>query len=194
MNLWLHVRRARLTVLTSLVVGIALIPSGSVYLPVPNLLGGPRLAVPLALLIPLAVAIAVTFGLTTGDPAIEATANRPLGLFDAIYVLAIAALTLATCTLAWAIGGTAIALSAGRSALGYIGLALIARRTISPHAAAVLPAGFAVAVSLFGSQSNRQQRWWAWPLASVDNPIAWGVAVALLGFGVVVVLLFRPQR
>lgn len=188
MTLWLRVRHARTCAATIVAVAVAVVLAGTLFLPLPNLLGGPPLAVPLALLLPLAVSIVVAWGLTTGDPLLESVASRPLHLLDAAYALATATLTLLTCTLAWQLVGAELALAAGRNALGYVGLTLLGRRLLGSHAAGVLPAGCAVAVSLFGSGGDSRPRWWAWPLFPADNPIAWASAVALLVLGATVAL------
>lgn len=190
MTLWLRVRRAYQCVITIIIVAIALIPARSFYLPLPNLLGGPRLAVPLTFLLPVAVAIVVAWGLAAGDPLIEAIASRPLKLFDVGYAFSAALLALAACVLVWLTSGTDLALAAGRNVLGYIGLVLVGRRLIGAHAAALLPAGFAIAVSLFGTGIGRQTRLWAWPLAGAYDPIGWSSAIILLILGMIVALLY----
>ena len=172
MSLWLQVRRTRACAATVLVVAVALSLAGERSLPLPNLLGGPPLAVPLTLLMPLAVGSVVALGLTSGDPRVEAVASRPLRLLDVAYALSAATL----------------ALAAGRNALGYVGLTLIGRCGLGPHAAALLPAGFTVAAALFGSGADRQPRWWAWPLVAADDPLSWGSAVVLLLLGAAVAL------
>ena len=188
MSLWLQVRRTRACAATVLVVAVALSLAGERSLPLPNLLGGPPLAVPLTLLMPLAVGSVVALGLTSGDPRVEAVASRPLRLLDVAYALSAATLALATCALAQALGGSDLALAAGRNALGYVGLTLIGRCGLGPHAAALLPAGFTVAAALFGSGADRQPRWWAWPLVAADDPLSWGSAVVLLLLGAAVAL------
>jgi hypothetical protein len=186
MSLWLRVRRAHVCVATIFALALALIPSNSLYLPLPNLLGGPQLAIPLAFLMPVAVGIVMAWGLDAGDPLIESVASRPLLLFDVVYALSAATLALAVCILARIFGGTDLALAAGRNALGYIGLTLLGRRILGGHAAAVLPASFAIAASLFGMGAGWQPRWWAWPIATADAPLAWGSAVVLLLLGAAV--------
>lgn len=189
MTLWLRVRRARACAATILAVTVAVALAGDRYLPLPNLLGGPRLAVPFATLIPLAVAIVVAWGRTTGDPLAEAVASRPLRLLDSAYALSAANLTLASCALARALGEGALALAAGRNALGYVGLTLIGHRLLGPHAAAVLAVGYVVVATLFGSGPDGQPRRWAWPLAAPDDAMSWGIAAVLLILGAAVALV-----
>lgn len=189
MTLWLRVRRARACAATILAVTVAVALAGDWYLPLPNLLGGPRLAVPFATLIPLAVAIVVAWGLTAGDPLAEAVASRPLRLLDGAYALAAANLTLASCALARALGETDLALAAGRNALGYVGLALIGRRLLGPHAAAALAVGFVLVATLFGGGPDQQPRRWAWPLAAPDDALSWGIAAVFLLLGTAVALM-----
>lgn len=189
MKLWLRVRRAWACAITILVVAIVLVPTRGWYLPLPNLLGGPPLEIPLAFLIPLAVAIVLALGFTIGDPLVEIVASRPLHLLDAAYALSTAGLTLAACALSQRLGGTDLALAAGRNALGYVGLTLIGGRLLGVHAAAVLPVGCAIATCLLGSTVYREPRWWAWPIAPADNSLSWGLAVACLFLGIAVALI-----
>lgn len=184
MNLWLRVRRTQACAVTILLVAIALVPSDDQYLPVPNVLGGPALVVPLALLIPLAVAVVVGFGLTTGNPPLEAVASRPLRLLDAAYALSTAMLAAAACALIQTMARTDLALAAGRNSLGYVGLTLVGRRLLGSHAAPLLPAGSAIACSLFGIGGGGQPHWWAWPLAASGNIASWTIAMGILLLGI----------
>lgn len=187
--LWCRVRRARACVATIFIVLVALLIAGDLIVPIPNLLGTTHFAIRLALLLPLAVAIVLAGGLAAGDPLLEAVASRPVRVLDAVYAVSVAMFTLAVCAVAWQLGSTNFALAAGRNALGYIGLMLIGRRVIGSNAAGVVPSGCALTTALFGMATGGQPRWWAWPLASADDVLAWGISVALLLVGMIVALL-----
>lgn len=190
MILWLRVRRAGTCFATIVAVALGLIPVRELSVPLPNLLG-PGLAVPLALLLPVAVSIMVAWGLTAGDVRIESVATRSISVLDTLFALSAATLTLIACALVRLIGETDLAIAAGRNALGYIGLMLIGRRVLGNQAAAVVPAGFVVVTALFGRGVGRPSRWWAWPLAAANNWYAWMIAVGLLSMGAVVALKRR---
>lgn len=194
MSLWLRTRHAHACVITIVTVVFIIFFSGSTSLPIPRFFGGPTFAIPLAFLVPLAVAIVVAWGLTTGDPFLEMVASRPLPLLDAAYALCAAILTLAICALLWLIGDNELMLAAGRNAVGYVGMALVGRRIVGSDAAAILPVGFAFFVSLFGTGADRQPYWWAWPLYLPGDLLAWAIVAMLLSFGVAVVLLRTNAR
>ena len=175
--------------ITILGVAITLVLVGDLSLPIPNLFGGLHFGVPLALLIPVAVAIVVAWGLGAGDPLVEAVASRPIRLLDTAYALAAATLMLVVGACIYALGTTTLVLSAGRNVLGYVGLMLVGRRILGTQAAAVLPAGVVIGTALLGRRSDGQPRWWAWPLADADNAWAWGIAVLLLLIGALITLM-----
>lgn len=173
---------------TVLALVLVLVLSGDLALPLPNLLGGPDLALPLALFLPLVVTIVVAYGLTSGDPRLEAVASRPLPALDDLLVLLIALVTLASCGLVGLSMGFDLALASGRNVLGYLGLTLIARRLAGASVAPLLPISFALVCALLGSGPDAQPRWWAWPIASSETRHAWGLSSALLVLGLVVAL------
>lgn len=188
MNYWLRVRRIHACTSTIFFVILSLVLIDGLYLPLPNLLGGSQLAIPIVLLVPVSLGIVVAWSLMTGDPLVEAVASRPLPLFDLTYVLAIALIALFSSVLINFVTGTDLVLAAGRNTLGYIGLTLIGRHLINVHAAAVLPTGYVLATSPFGSDVARQPYWWAWPLAENNSVLSWIISVSLLLGGAVVAL------
>lgn len=183
MRLWLRVRRARTCLAAVGAVVLAVILLGGVGLPFPNLIGGPDLTVPLSLLAPLAVAVAVAYGLTTGEPRLEGVASRPLPLLDTVFACSVALATLAMCASIWLAGGPDLALAAGRNGLGYLGLTLIGRRLLGPYAAPLLSAMMAVVAALFGASQDLEPQWWAWSIASADDGLSWVLGVVLLVCG-----------
>lgn len=180
MSWWLRVRRAQASLIAVLGVTLALLPIGNLALPLPNLLGGAHLEVPLALLLPLIIVIVIASGLANGDAIQEAVASRPVYLFDIGYCMAIALVTLAACQIVAANGST-LAHAAGRNTCGYIGLMLLGRRLLGAQAAPILPLAIAIAMNLFGRQPDLQVRWWAWGIAASDSPSAVvGVVLAMI--------------
>lgn len=188
MSLWLRVRQTRASLLTILGVTLALAFTRGWYMALPNLFGGPRLIIPLALFIPLAVAIVVALGFTTGDPLLEAVASRPLYLLDATYALATALLTLTISVCLHYGAEIDLALDAGRNVLGYIGLTLIGRRLAGSQNAAIITSVLAIVLVPFSTSVSREIYWWAWHIAPAHTSLSWGIAVALLLIGIVITL------
>lgn len=183
MRLWLRVRRVAACLGTILALAVVLIPARQINLPMPDFLEGTGASVPLSFFLPLAVSIAVAWGLTTGDTYAESVACRPVRLLDAAYVFFIGVLALATFTVARAIGGTDLALAAGRNSIGYLGLMLVGRKILGSNAAPLLPAGFALTAAIFGRDRMLQTRWWAWPIAPADEVFSWGAALVVFVAG-----------
>lgn len=189
MTLWLRVRRARTCVAVALALAASLLLTGDLALPIPSLRVGSTLALPFAFLLPLAVATVVAYALGAGDPRAEAVACRPMRLLDTAYALAVAALALGACGLLWAADVSDTAPAAGRNALGYVGLTLLGRRLVGPHAAPILPVGFVLLTAMFGVRPDVERDWWAWPLADASDSLSWLFAGALLLLGAAVSLL-----
>lgn len=182
MTLWIRVRRVYPTVLVSVATFAAVVLCGQRTIPLPDVLGAAQLAVPVVLLLPLAVAIALARGLNQGDPALERVASRPLLAFDLGYAVATAALCMALAA-AVAHGENAdLALASGRNGIGYVALTLIGRAVFGAQPAAVLPVAYGIAASLLGGAYGGV-RWWAWPVAEADNMLAWCFALGLLAAG-----------
>lgn len=188
MSYWLRVRRLRACVCTILLVVLSSFLFNELYLPLPNLLRGSALAIPVAFLVPVSLAVVLSWSLTRGDPFIEAVTSRPLAWYDLGYALSIALITLMGCVLVKFVTGSDLALAAGRNGLGYIGLTLIGRRLINVQAGAVLPTAYVLLASLFGTNIARQPYWWAWALAASDTIWSWLISVSLLVVGSVVAL------
>ncbi len=193
MNVWLRVRRAQTTLLVVICVALALLFIGHLALPLPNLLGGARLEVPLALLLPLWIAIVLASGLANGDPLQETVCSRPLRWLDIAYCFTIASLALAACWLVQRVSGTSLALAAGRNVFGYVGLMLLGRALLGAPAAAVVPLAVAIVTNLFGRQPDLQVRPWAWAIAPSESATAIiGVALSFI-VGVVATVLNTPR-
>jgi hypothetical protein len=184
---WLKTRYAHICAVTMAMMALILYFSDNLHIPFPNLLHGSWISIPVALLLPTSVSIVVAFGLTAGDPFVEAIASRPLRLLDVIYTLAMAIITLAMCMLVWTIKETPLAMAAGRNALGYVGLTLIGRRMLGAQAAAILPAAFALASPIVGLRGTGEPHVWTWSLVMIDDTglwvISWVAASALLLIG-----------
>ncbi|MFJ8277461.1 hypothetical protein ACIRA2_09225 [Streptomyces griseoviridis] len=163
MDWWFRVRRVRAVcagLVACLVLGAV---ADSIQVPVPVIVGGVSFSFPLPFLLPLAPVCLILHGQSRGGTSTEATAVRPVGLWDAGLMTA--------CTLVMFTGGWLIAsmsghiLAAGmaRNFLGYLGLALLLRLLTSPRVAAVIVTIFPIACAAFGVDHGVPARW-AWPL------------------------------
>ncbi|MCG8352170.1 MAG: hypothetical protein MI924_30760, partial [Chloroflexales bacterium] len=153
-----------------------------------------------ALIVPLAVAITVAYGFTTGDPLLEEMAGRRLRGWDAAYVLGAALGAAGLCILTASWTESEWALGAGRNALSYLGLVLLGRRVLGAHAAAMLPLGALIGGALLGTSPNGQPPQWAWLLVSAPDAgdaqrwiVSWIIAGTTLLLGVLTLFLRNPR-
>ncbi len=185
MTLWLKVRRASASALSIASVAALSVLASDVLIPVPGLLSGAGVAVPLPAVAPMAVAIVVALGLSSSDPALERTAVRPVRALDATYAIVVAGLALAACCVCALGTDAALGFTTGRNAVGYVGLMLLGGRILGRHAAALVPAALLLFVALFGGDASGHPRWWAWPLRDPSESITWVFAAVLLALGLV---------
>lgn len=183
MTLWLKVRRARASALSIAAVAVTTLLTGDVLIPLPGLLSGTGLAVPLLALAPMAVAVVIALGLSSTDAALERTAVRRMRVLDAAYAAAVAGLTLIACLTSAIWADVPLGIVAGRNAVGYIGLMLLGGRILGRHAAALVPAGLILFMALFGGDASGHPRWWAWPMRDTSESFTWAAAGALLVAG-----------
>lgn len=185
MSLWLRVRRAPICILAVAAMVVAVGLFGDLPLPVPQLFDQQNLGLPIALFLPIVVAIAVSWGLASGDPVLEAVACRPVTIMDIIYALLVGLLSLLSCGFLALLGSGGLALAAGRNSLGYIALLLLGRAMVGARAGVLFPAGFAFITALFGRSATGDPQLWAWPIAQARSEAAWALVAGLLCVGVV---------
>ncbi len=182
MSLWLKTRRAPLSIALVLLLSLAVPPLSGLYLPIPNLFGGAA-DVPVVLILPVGVAITTCWSLAGGYTLLEMVSSRPVWSLDTLWAVSLAGLFLLVCLAESATAGPPLAVSAGRNALGYLGLALMGRQLLGKEAGAVLPTAFLLLTAMFGTTPYREPQPWAWPLHPANSPIAWGLAILLLVAG-----------
>lgn len=178
MTWWSRVRAVPAVV--AVTAGTLLLASVStgLIIPFPALFGGVPPTVPLALVLPLAIAVVVAFALDRADPAVEVTASRPVARYDGALVAVVAGTCLAVALLPdWA-ARSAVMQAVGRNSLGYVSLTLLAGRFL-PSAAALPAAFWAVAASVLGRQTGGHIADWAWPVAPGDQRSSWVICCAL---------------
>ncbi|MFJ8794297.1 hypothetical protein [Streptomyces sp. NPDC102462] len=178
MDWWLHVRRVPAVcaaLAACLVLGAV---ADSIQIPVPVVVGGLSFAFPLPFLLPLAPVCLILYGQSRGDSPIEATAVRPVRLWDTGFMTACAVLTLAGGGLVSSLTGHVLAPGMARNFLGYLGLALLLRTFTSPRIAATSVTLFPIACAAFGVHHGTPARW-AWPLHEPTYLPAFIEAIAL---------------
>lgn len=183
MSLWLRVRRTNRSLVTAALVAFAVASIGETYLPLPEVLSGHGLRIPIALVAPLALSTVIGWSLTRGESRLEAVASRPLRMLDGFLILGIAVAELAALVIIGTLVSGSLAPAAGRNAVGYLGLLLIGLRTVGPRAAPMVPIAFVMFAALFGSGPGGLPSWWAWPAAEVNSVVSWILAMLLLGLG-----------
>lgn len=182
MTLWIKARRGQSVVLVSVGVLGASAVAGSVVVPLPGLLVYQGLAVPAALLLPLAFAVTCGRALASGDPALERGAVRRIRRWDLAGVVAVTCLTAAAVAILGA-PSSDLAIGAARNCLGFAGLMLLARPLTGSLAAPIVPAVFALICATFGGDVAGQARWWAWPVDATPDGRAIALALATFAAG-----------
>lgn len=194
MRLWLKVRRARASAIVILLTLGTIVLVGGISVPMPGILSFHGLAVPISLLAPLALSTTVGYGLNGGDDALESVAVRRVALLDTAYAVTAALVMLAAGVALQSMGLAALGYGAGRNALGFVGLVLVARRAVGGHAATLLPAAISLFAAVLGADAGGDARWWAWMVSAHDEPRSWVFAAGLLCLGAVTASGFRLQR
>jgi hypothetical protein len=200
MTLWFRVRRGRVCSAVIALLAPALYAVGETAVVIPSVFGTLPCRLPLAFIVPLAVAITVAYGFTTGDPLLEEVAGRRLRGWDAAYVLGAAVGAAGVCLLTAGWTESEWALGAGRNALGYLGLVLLGRRVLGAHAASMLPLGALIGSALLGAAPDGQSPQWAWPLVHAPDAgdaqswiVSWIIAGATLLLGVLTLFRRDPR-
>ncbi|HJQ87528.1 MAG TPA: hypothetical protein VJ820_08720 [Propionibacteriaceae bacterium] len=191
MTIWLAVRHVRL--LLGVVVGLALaaIVTGNFAVPVPISLE--PVAVPVALMLPLALSTAAAYSLGAGDELLEAVSARPLGVMDSCLIGGLTAVAIALLLAIDQIGVNPLGTAAARNTAGFIGLMYFGRLIVGGFAASLTPVAYMMVAIAFGTTAAGQVRWWAWPLAPGNDSESWLIALAFLMGGITVGALVRAR-
>ncbi len=182
MALWAKVRRIWVVGAVALAVLLTVLALGGLRLPVPAPLAVHGLAIPIAMLAPIALSTALAYGLQGGDYAMESVATRNLAAMDAGYALAVTTSTALVLLFGSAVG-VGLGAEAARNCLGYVGLLLIARPIGGLHAAGIVPAALAVLVAFFGADNSGDPRWWAWMFRDAGDVRSWLFASMIFSLG-----------
>ncbi|ONH60492.1 hypothetical protein CcI49_10400 [Frankia sp. CcI49] len=168
----------------SVVVGtlVAVLLVGDAAFPVPSLLGGSSLRLPVMLLLPLAPSSVASYCLSRRD-GLELTGTQPTRWLDCAVMVMTAAIGMLAGTLLQVTGLNDQGFAAGRNMAGYIGLSLVGVAIVGAQASSLFPVTVAVVTSSLGAQVNGQARSWAWPAAGAESLLALVVALATLVLG-----------
>jgi hypothetical protein len=75
--------------------------------------------------------------------------------------------------------------AAGRNALGYVGLLMVATPMVGIRAGSTVPPFVVMVAALLGGDPSGHPRWWAWPLMPVGDALAWIAVLSVLVLGIV---------
>jgi len=183
LTLWAATRRVLVTIGVSAVVVVLVVLLGAITASIPALASARGLALPLALIAPLALSTMVGYSLTTGDPAVESTAVRPIAALDTASVVLAALAVSAALGMLDAAGYAEYGAEAGRNAIGFVGLLLIGRAAVGPNAGTAVPVIIVVLLAFFGADAAGEPRWWAWALVDSAERSSWVVSLVLVAVG-----------
>jgi len=138
------------------------------------------LAIPWAVIIPVAAAAVIGIGTRSAVGDTEATTTRSLPSLRAAHLAVVAAVGLVTT----AVGGSGLTgpisgPAALRNYLGFTGLALLSASVVGSSLAWPLPVALAVASTTVGADQGVRHGW-AWPIHDNGDPTSFLVAVAIL--------------
>jgi len=178
--------RVRLVVpTTALLIALsgASIAAADTALPMPSLVGGLSVPVPLPFLTPLIVVAVVLIGLDRAGRRLEATSTRVIR-WDVAHLIALFALGGLIVVAAGLFGDRGMGVAFLRNTAGYLGLALLVRRYLGASFAGVVPAVLVLFCAAVGLDELRRPQPWAWPLADADSPGAALFCAALCAAGI----------
>jgi len=191
-RLWARVRGTSIILSATAVTILALIVPGSAASATPSPAGATLVAASMVALIPM---VAVGWGCSRADEALEAVAVRPIRLLD--FGLALAtSLTASAFALGLDMGGFAPAGTvASRATVTYFGLLLMAQPLLGWRVATVVPTSYLLAVALFGrGEDIYHPAAWAWIAAPATDPASWSVTLAAMLLGVAWYLIGLRNR
>ncbi len=182
MSWWSATRRHRdLLVAVALVVLVAVLATWHTWtLPIPSLLAASAASVPLTVFAPLLVVAAVQRCLDGSVVAVEATAVRPVRLFDAAVTTAAVALAGVG---SMVVGGD-VGATIGRNVILFTGLGLATSVLLTNRAVTVVPLVVAGLAGPLGLRADGSAAAWAVPLHPSSSVAAWSVTFVAYPVGV----------
>lgn len=183
--LWLRVRRAKAIVIALAGFASLTLLAGDVALAMPPLLASYGLSVPVVLLGPLLISAVVGWGVTSGESRLEQVSSRPIPLFDVVLAVGAAAVACGFGVVIGVLAASPYAGAAGRNALGYVGLLMVAAPMVGIRAGSTVPPIVVIVAALVGGDPSGHPRWWVWPLMPVGDAFAWISVLSVLVLGIV---------
>lgn len=180
MTFWLRSRRLQACLVTILGTSALTLVLYDTYITLPTIFSITEVQFPVVAFLPLALASLMAYSLHAGNPVLEAVASRPVNIFDSAYAVGAVGITFGLMVALRLLLSADELLMAGRNAVGYVGLCLIAFRIVGPLLAPMIPTGFVIVCTLVGVNQVGQVEWWAWPLAPYDHQQSWLTAIGLL--------------
>lgn len=191
MRWFLTVRRAWPVLGWASALSLVVLLLGARELPVPSLVGGGLLAVPLAFLLPAAQA-ALVVGVV-GEPlrAAERSAVRSVLVLDTALLAALVVTVAGPLVLVGALVDEPLLVAAGRNIVGFCGVGLLTWPIVGGRGAAAAPVLVSVLLAAFAGR--HREAVWAWPMHPPGSPEASVAAVLLLIAGFAVLQGFRQR-
>lgn len=183
MTLWAATRRVVLSIGVSAAVVAVVVAVGGITASIPALASARGVAVPLALIAPLALSSIVGYSLTTGEANLESVSVRPIAALDTALVVLTSFAVFALLVILDAARYAEYGAEAGRNAVGFSGLLLIGRAFLGTNAATALPIVVVVFLAFFGADHAGEPRWWAWALVNSGESSSWVAALGLITSG-----------
>jgi len=177
--LWLRSRRWPTLLVVTSAAALALALMGTSDVPMPSLLAGSILPVPLGLLVSLVPALAIINSLTSTPAAAEMVSTRAVWIRD----LALAVVTASVAPTVLAVTSISQLGTSGRNSVGLVGLAMLGLAAGGRNAGIALPLGFLALTLFIGRSSGMQVEPWAWPMMEGSNVPALAAALCLFTVG-----------
>lgn len=183
MILWLKVRSAPVigAAIALTLLGVLSPAAAAIAAPSPM---SPATAV--ACFLALAVPVAVGWGCGRGDPQIEFVSTRGIKWLDLTLAAGAVGFTSAAAMLLHRADHALAGAIASRALLVYLGLLLAAYPIAGWRVAAVIPAGYLLAVAVAGrGEDIYHPAGWAWIAANGGDPGSWFLTAGVLAAGLI---------
>ncbi len=163
---WFRVRMGTAVLIALIVMMTFGAAASSATVPVPVILGGVTVALPVPFLLPILPVIITVFGQARGNDGTERTTARPLVLWDstAVVLLVTGAAFVGLCQWWWTSWSMGPAMA--RNFAGYLGLALLLRWLAGPAVALLATSVFPFFCASFGIVPGHDPKIWHGPFTN----------------------------
>jgi hypothetical protein len=193
---WIYLRGRRIGAQLAAVGGLTVVflVLGRHSVSIPSLRSTDHLQLPIATLIPLVLAIVLTYAIAPHDAETEASWAFCQRGFRLALILLNALIGLAAVSLLVLTPAGYAFNQAARNLFGNFGLALITAVFAGAGASWTVPVIFSLAATLLARSPTGQLAPWAWPVQAGDDPRALAIAAVLFTCGVTLMVVRGPAR